>query len=69
MKYEGLIKGSRTLDYGALLAVFGALQLALPEIQDALKGWYGVIFILMAALTGWLRYKTTTAVGEKEWKE
>lgn len=64
-KYRGFLRSSRTYDYGALLAIFGAIQIAFPALEPYLKDFYGIAFVLAGALVGWLRYKTTGPVGEK----
>ena len=68
MKYNGVIKGSRTLDLGAMLLLLGGFQAALPallgpfhispEITGSATALVGLIVI-------YLRFKTTSAVGEK----
>lgn len=68
MEYKGFVKGSRTLDLGAILVLLGGVQAALPsllgpfnispEITGAATSAIGLIVI-------YLRFKTTTAVGEK----
>jgi hypothetical protein len=68
VKYQGVIKKSRTLDFAALLAIFGAIQVALPDLLNVWEipaRWAGLVTLLVSALVAWLRYKTTTAVGEK----
>ena len=68
MEYKGVIKGSRTIDLGAMLVLLGGFQAALPallgpfqispEITGAATSLIGLVVI-------YLRFKTTTAVGEK----
>lgn len=65
MKYNGLIKKSRTLDAAALLAIFGAAQQYLPMIQDKLQGNYGYVFGLVGIVVAYLRFVTTKPVGDK----
>lgn len=64
MKYEGLIKKSRTLDLAALVTIFGAVQVALPQLQldPATYGWVNLGVGVTIAL---LRYITTGPVGDK----
>lgn len=62
MKYNGVIKGSRTLDLGAVLVLIGGVQAALPallgpfhispEITGAVTALIGLVVI-------YLRFKTT----------
>jgi len=66
--YKGLLKGSRTLDLGAVLVMLGGIQAALPallgpfhispEITGAATAMIGLIVI-------YLRFKTTGPVGDK----
>ena len=65
MKYNGIIKKSRTYDYAALLAVFGAVLQSMPMLQGMLAEHYGVVFMLVSAVTAFLRHKTTGAAGDK----
>jgi len=65
MKYNGLIKKSRTYDYAALLAIFGAVLQSLPGLQDLLADNYGSVFMIVSVITAYLRHKTTGAVGAK----
>ena len=68
MMYNGVIKGSRTLDLGAVLVMLGGVQAALPallgpfkispEITGAATAAIGLIVI-------YLRFKTTAPVGEQ----
>lgn len=64
MKYQGLIKKSRTLDAAMLLGVFGAVQATLPALgldqQTA-----GIINMVLAVTIAVLRFKTTGPVGHK----
>ena len=65
MKYNGIIKKSKTMDYAALLAVFGALLQALPMLQDILAGHYGMVFVVVSMFVAFLRVKTDKALGDK----
>jgi hypothetical protein len=65
MKYKGIIKKSRTYDYAALLAVFGAVLQSLPMLQDMLEGHYGVVFMVVSMIVAFLRHKTSGPVGAK----
>ncbi len=65
MRYRGMIGKSRTLDYAALLAAFGAIQQGLPEMQMQLAGYYGWVFIAVAGIMAYLRAKTNGPVGDK----
>ena len=65
MKYKGIIKKSRTMDYALLLVIFGTVLQALPMVQDQLQGNYGFIFMGLSIITAVLRAKTTQALGDK----
>ena len=65
MAYNGLIKKSRTYDYAALLAVFGAVLQTLPGLQSILQDNYGIVFMVVSVVVAVLRQKTTGAVGAK----
>jgi hypothetical protein len=65
MKYKGIIKKSRTYDYAALLAVFGAVLQTMPAMQDILADNYGIAFMAVSVVVAFLRHKTTGAVGAK----
>jgi len=64
MKYQGIIRKSRTLDTAALLGIFGAVQVTLPGLglDPAISGY---VNMAMAVLIAYLRHKTTGPVGEK----
>ena len=63
--YTGIIKKSRTYDYAALLAVFGAALQSLPMLQTVLAGHYGLVFMGVSVIVAYLRHKTTGAAGDK----
>ncbi len=63
--YKGIIKKSRTLDLSAALAVLGVIELNMPLVRDMLGDYYGVVFILFAAVGAYLRTDTTGKVGDK----
>ncbi len=64
MQYQGITKKSRTLDLAGLLAVLGAVQVALPDL--ALPPQYnGIVTMIVGVLVAFLRFKTTGPVGEK----
>jgi len=65
MTYKGVIKKSRTLDWSAILLLFGILEMNLPLLKENLGSYYGWVFIGVAVITGYLRVKTTGPVGEK----
>ena len=68
MEYKGIIKGSRTYDFGATLVMLGGIQAALPS----LLGPFNIAPEITGATTSaiglmvlWLRNKTTGPIGEK----
>ena len=65
MKYNGIIKKSRTYDYAALLAVFGAVLQTMPAMRDMLADHYGMAFMVVSVIVAVLRHKTTGPVGDK----
>ena len=64
MKYEGIIKKSRTLDFAMLLGIMGAVQITLPALQlDPV--YSGYVNMAVAVMIAVLRYKTKNPVGGK----
>lgn len=68
MEYSGIIKKSRTLDVLALFVVFSAIQ---PLLMDVLTQfglspkWVSLINLVFISALAYLRFKTSTPVGEK----
>jgi hypothetical protein len=56
---------SRTLQFAALVAVLGVLELNLGLLQEALGDWYGGVFILISAISAFLRVITTVPLEDK----
>ncbi len=69
MAYSGIIKGSRTLDMHAIQLMIDAASLSFlaysPEQLHIGIPIYAVIRLLFAVLGAYLRFQTTTPVGEK----
>jgi len=65
MTYKGLIKQSHTMDFMALTAVFGIVEMNLPLVREQLGNYYGWVFIGFAVAGALLRMKTTSKIGEK----
>lgn len=68
MGYNGVIKGSKTLDLGALLIMLGGVQAALPALLGPFKvspEITGSATALIGLVVIYLRFKTTKAIGEK----
>lgn len=69
MKYKGMIKGSRTLDLTMVSQVLDAaaapILLYNPEQLGVTVPAYLVVRIIINSLQAYLRFKTSTAVGEK----
>lgn len=66
--YNGIIKGSRTLDLGAVLVMLGGVQAALPALLGPFKispEITGSVTAAIGLVVIYLRFKTTTPVGEK----
>jgi len=68
--YKGIIKGSRTLDAVALAGMLDAAMLGMlaysPQDWGVSVPLYGAVRIALGILQAWLRFQTTTPVGEKE---
>jgi len=69
MSYTGLIKNSRTLDLVAISGMVDAISLGFlayaPEQLHITVPVYAGIRITLGVLAAYLRFKTTTPVGEK----
>lgn len=65
IKYKGVVKGSKTIDFGLLVGIFGMIELNLPMVKDQLGDWYGWIFMGISAAIIILRKFTTTPLAEK----
>lgn len=50
MSYSGLIKGSKTMDFGTVVIAMGVVEQNLPLIRDQLGDYYG--FIVMGVGVG-----------------
>ncbi len=42
-KYTGLIKGSKTVDFGTLILAMGIIEQNLPLVREQLGNYYGFI--------------------------
>lgn len=69
MAYKGVIKGSRTLDVAALAVVIDAASLGFlaysPEQLGIALPVYMALRIAITSLQAYLRFKTTSPIGEK----
>jgi hypothetical protein len=78
MKYNGIIKGSRTLDLALFEAIYGGVIAAAPEAFGVITGapvdnkivYYGCLVVgaskfILAGVHAYLRFDTTGPVGEK----
>ena len=65
MKYHGIIKKSRTLDFAFLLAVLTPVEVNLHFIKDLLGDHYGYSFLVISIVVAGLRYITSGKVGDK----
>ena len=59
MKYNGIVKGSKTIDATVVTAVLGAIIQFLPMVKEQLADHYGWIFIVLSAVFAGLRKVTT----------
>lgn len=48
-----------------LIATLGVVELKFPILEELLGQWYGLSYIIVAVVMAYLRFKTTTPVGEK----
>lgn len=66
MKYNGIIKKSRTLDLAAITAMAGASLSLLPQLRDLLDPKdYGIALVALSLLQAYLRSVTTCPIGQK----
>lgn len=56
---------SKTLLFSAVLAVLGVLELNLGLLENLLGDWYGVVFILISAVTAVIRVMTLVPISDK----
>ena len=63
--YTGIIKGSKTIDFGTVILAMGVVEQNLPLIREQLGNYYG--FIVMGIGVGIivLRKMTTKPLAEK----
>jgi len=66
MKYNGIIKGSKTIDATAITAGLGALIQYMPMVKEQLADYYGFIFIALSVVFAVLRKITTKPLGESK---
>lgn len=59
MKYKGIIKGSRTVDAAALIGALGVVETKFQYLQGMLGEYYGVSYVVVAAVMYYLRTITT----------
>jgi len=50
MKYNGIIKGSKTIDFGTVILAMGVVEQNLPLVREQLGNYYG--FIVMGIGVG-----------------
>lgn len=69
MEYKGVIKGSRTLDVAMISQMLDAAAAAIllynPEQLGVTVPVYLAVRVVINTLQAYLRFKTTSAVGEK----
>jgi hypothetical protein len=54
---------SKTLWFGSMLVIFGALSANLPLLQAHIDGEiYGYLMVGVGIITAWLRYKTSEPI-------
>ena len=67
MAYNGIIKGSRTLDVVVLFVILSATYPLLMDLLsqfDLSPKWITLVNIIFAGLLAYMRFITTGAVGE-----
>jgi hypothetical protein len=58
---------SKTIWFGGAVAVFGAAETYLPQMQGVIPdAWYGPIFAFVGITTALLRFATTEAIADKK---
>ncbi len=65
IKYTGIIKGSKTMDFQALTAVMIAAEANLGLVQEYLGGNYGAIAFGFVVVNVLLRIATKHGLGSK----
>jgi len=64
-KTRGAAK-SKTMWFSGALVVIGAVQVGLPDLKEHIPSlYYGLFNMLVGVITAWLRWVTTTDLGEK----
>lgn len=56
---------SKTINWSLLIALFGMVEINLPEAREMLGNYYGAILMLVAAVNIYLRHVTTKSLEEK----
>jgi hypothetical protein len=56
---------SKTINWSLLIGMFAMLEMNLPELRGMLGEYYGVVFVMIAAINIWLRTKTDKPLKEK----
>ena len=64
MKYNGIIRKSRTYDFAALIAILSAVQPFIPQLELA-QNTTTMIGMSVAGAVACLRKTTTGSVGDK----
>ena len=65
MKYTGLIKGSKSMDFQAFTLIMIAAEANLGMIEQYLGGHYGWVAFTFVIANAILRLVTTNGVGKK----
>lgn len=66
MKYQGLIKKSRTADFAVLVGALGIIETNFQLLEGLLGEWYGLSYIVVAVVVYILRAVTTGPMGQKD---
>ena len=65
MSVWGKLKKSKTMWFAMLLTTLGVLELNLHLFYNTLGDYYGVTYMVIALVTGWLRVITTLPLEDK----
>lgn len=67
IKYNGIIKKSRTLDKAALVSMVGTALALLPQLQSLITPKeFGIALVVLSLWDAYLRAKTSTPLGQKD---
>ena len=56
---------SKTINFSLILAVLGVVEMNLPMVKDMLGDYYGISFMVIAAIVAGLRVVTKAPLSDK----